>query len=110
MMKESKNYESKLFPDWSFDGIELIEKLLIKNDINFNKEGEKKIKFFIKYVEIFKLKDDINIKFYTALKNNKKKWFYPKLFFSLSISIGPITEENNEKIKMLKNLIDKLDK
>lgn len=110
-MKEYKNYESKLFPEWSYDGIDLIEELLIKNEIDYKKEGEKRVNFFVRYSEIFRLEDDVLIKLSTSYKRNQKNdHFHPKSIVSLSVSICPITENNKEKIKMLKNLIDELDK
>ena len=106
-----KLYEAKVFPKWPNDGIDLVEDLLIKKDIKFNKIGEKKFNIFTKFNEIFRLEDGISILFKIPIKSKEKtNRFCSNSLITLIVSVASVKENNIEKIKILKNLIDEMDK
>lgn len=108
--KDQKEYNTKVFLEWSENGIKYIEKRLIEENEIYKKKGEKKVNIFIKYNEIFQLKQNIFLKFAIFKEiNQKNNLFQPNSLNSLSVSIGPITKNNKEKIEQLRNIINELD-
>jgi hypothetical protein len=103
--KKFNFWESKSYQDLTFkETIEKIDRILVKNDIKYNKIENEGTKFFTfdSYDYLYNLETGIQLKIFFPIKNRSK--FNPILIFH--IRLGPKNPSDKIELASIKSLLD----
>jgi len=109
-LKWYEGFESKSFPDFSPNTMDLIAYIFRKHEIKCTSLGDRKLGYWTTFNEVLELPKGVLVRFrLPKVVSRKVSWIHPETGFDFTIDVGPESAENRAFILEIKCIVDELE-